>query len=117
MRLWETHSLYDLSPGTQLFPRAWCVCAVECKVNMFRYTPCSHQGERKYSCYTFLISTLDGVGSVKPGRALPPEWIPGIHWIEGWVGLRDALGKQARKNPLPGIKPRSYSFVIRYKTE
>jgi hypothetical protein len=55
-------------------------------------------GERSYSSYTFLISTLDRVcGQLHSTAALYP-WarIPDNHWIGGWVGLRAGLDKEDR---------------------
>jgi hypothetical protein len=52
--------------------------------------PCRQQGGEDYSSYSFLILALDGVsGQCHASATLyPQEWIPGTHWIGGWVGLR-----------------------------
>jgi hypothetical protein len=49
------------------------------------------EGERKYSCYSFLTSALDGVSITSRERT------PGTHWIGGWVGLRAGLDTEVRE--------------------
>jgi hypothetical protein len=56
------------------------------------------KGERKYSSYSFLTLTLDGVSGQRHAlAALYPRgkdlWCP---WIGGWVCLRAGLGTEAR---------------------
>jgi hypothetical protein len=54
--------------------------------------------ERRYSCYSFLTSALEGGEwlASRPGHALPPEErAPGTHCIGGWVGLRAGLHVEA----------------------
>jgi hypothetical protein len=69
-------------------------------------------GERRYSSYSFLISTLDGGewSASRPGRALPPpgQRTPCTNWIGGWVGPRAGLDAGARRKidcPCRGSNP------------
>jgi hypothetical protein len=50
-------------------------------------------GERSYSSYSFLTSSLDGGewSASRPGRALLRERAPGTHCTGGWVCLRAGL--------------------------
>jgi hypothetical protein len=61
--------------------------------------------------HEFLTSTLDeGEWSAsRPGRFIPRERVPRIHWIGGWVGPRAGLdggeGEKKNSQPLPGLEP------------
>jgi hypothetical protein len=68
------------------------------KLKLSHDTPWRHLGERKYSCYSFLTSALDGGewSASRPGRTLPREKIPGTLWIGGWAGLRAGLDTEEK---------------------
>jgi hypothetical protein len=66
--------------------------------------------KRRYSTYSFSISTLDGVNGQRHASAAlnPRERTPDTHCTGGWVGLRAGLDTEARGkilSHLSGIKP------------
>jgi hypothetical protein len=59
-----------------------------------RYTPWWRLGERRYSSYSFLTSTLDGLSGQ---RHVPAALCPGKRTSGGgWVGLRAGLDTEVR---------------------
>jgi hypothetical protein len=81
------------------------------KVNLslccfLNWAPC-HEGvlgEQRYSSTHSWTSALEGGewSASRPGRFIPRERTPGIHWIGGWVGPRDVLdGVVKRRIPSP----------------
>jgi hypothetical protein len=68
------------------------------KIKLSCYHHVGAKGERKYSSYSFLTSTLDGMSGKNHVLAMlyPQEWTPGTHWIGYWVGLRAGLDTEAR---------------------
>jgi len=59
--------------------------------------PCTRQGEKKYSSYSFLTSALDGVSGQRHAAAFYlREWIPGIHLIGRWLDIIAGLDTEAR---------------------
>jgi hypothetical protein len=79
-------------------------------------------GEARYSCYSFLISALDGgVWSASgPGRALPPKKRPPVPIVQKaeWAPEPVWTERLEEKNPLslPGIEPRSPGRPVRSQT-
>jgi hypothetical protein len=55
------------------------------------------KGEGKYSSYSFLISTLDGVSGQRHDLAAlyPRRKEPSTHWTGGWVDLTAGLDTEA----------------------
>jgi hypothetical protein len=60
------------------------------------------KGERIYSSYSFLTSTLDGVSCQChfPAALYPRGKDPCTHWIGAWVGLGAGVDIQARERNL-----------------
>jgi hypothetical protein len=56
-------------------------------------------GERRYSSYSFLTTTLDGVSGQRhaPAALCPGEMTPDTHYTGGWVGLRAGLDTEIRR--------------------
>jgi hypothetical protein len=57
-----------------------------------------HLGDRRYSSYSFLTSTLEGGewSASRSGRFTPGERAPGTHCTGGWVGPRAGLDAEVR---------------------
>jgi hypothetical protein len=64
------------------------VLLIYIKAKQSRYTPWWRLGERRYSCYSFFISALDGRDW---SASRPGDRTPGTHCTGGWVGLRARL--------------------------
>jgi hypothetical protein len=69
-------------------------------------------GEWRYSCAHSLTSALDRCewSASRPGRFIPRDRAPGIHWIGGWVGPRailDAVVKRKIPSSRRESKPRT----------
>jgi hypothetical protein len=103
---------------------SWCLCSVERSIQLRRYSErllgSPHMGkhlkstavpaichggttgERTYSSYSFLTSTLDGGewSASRPGRALLWGKDPGTHWTGGWLGSRACLDTETRRKIL-----------------
>jgi hypothetical protein len=63
---------------------------------LFRYRHAGAKGERMNSS-TFLTSALnEDEWCHIPAALCSKEWIPGTHWIQGWVDLRAGLDTEAR---------------------
>jgi hypothetical protein len=71
-----------------------------------RYLKAGAKGERKYSSYSFLTSSVDGVSGQSHALAAfyPLEITPVIHWIGGWVDLRAGLDTEARGKPFASVE-------------
>jgi hypothetical protein len=85
----------------RLLGKRWTtVC--KSKVKLSRYRHAGVKGETKYSAYSFLNSTLAGMSGqrLSPAAIYPADRTPGIHCIEGWVGLRAGLGSEASEKIL-----------------
>jgi hypothetical protein len=84
----------------------------KCKVKNVPLPPCRHQGERRYSSYSFLASALDGVSGQRhtPAGLYPRRkdpWYPLNRRLgrpQTWSGHR---GYRKDLSPLPGIESRS----------
>jgi hypothetical protein len=74
----------------------------------------AHLGDRRYSSYSFLTSTLEGGewSAARPGRALPPGKEPPVPIVQeaGWAP-EPVWTQRLEENPLPlsGIEPRPSS--------
>jgi hypothetical protein len=68
-------------------------------------------GEWIYRCTFFLTSALAGSewSFSRPGRFIPGERAPGIHWIGGWVETRAGLDEVEKRKflTLPGFELRT----------
>jgi hypothetical protein len=57
-----------------------------------------------------LILALDGGewSTSRPGTFTTEDFVPGTHWIEGWMGIRACLKAVEKRKilPLPGIEIR-----------
>jgi hypothetical protein len=78
-------------------------------------------GERRYSSYSFLTSTLDGGewSASRPGRALPRGKNSGTHCTGGWVGRpRAGLDAEARRKIPVSVGDRTpvVQSVVRHYT-
>jgi hypothetical protein len=78
-------------------------------------------GERSYSSYSFLTSTLDGVSGQlhAPAALCPGEKTLLTHCTGGWVVPRAGLDTEVRGTillSLPGIEPRSPGRPVRSQT-
>jgi hypothetical protein len=67
--------------------------------------------------HVFLISALVGGewAASRTGGFAPGERVPGIHWIEGWVGPRTGLDAVEKREflSLPGLELRRLSHSAR----
>jgi hypothetical protein len=88
------------------------------KVKLSRYHDEGAMGERSYSSYSFLTSTIDRVSGQRhaPAALYPRLRTTGTHWTGGWVSLRDVLDTEARGKIIclcPGSNP--FRPVCRHK--
>jgi hypothetical protein len=101
----ETLATTHLKKHTALNPlRPWSTILI---YKVSKTVPLRHadaKGKRRYSSYSFLTSTLDGVSGQRhaPAALYPRERTPGTNWTGGWVDFRAGLDTEARgKIPCP----------------
>jgi hypothetical protein len=89
--------------GTDYLLGSQHICR-DCSKSKIKAVPLHYVGvkERKYSSYSFLTSTLHGVGWQRhvPSALYTRQKKPGTHWIGGWVGLTAGLDTEAKGNTL-----------------
>jgi hypothetical protein len=71
-------------------------CFLLNKAKQSRYTPWWRLGERRYSSYSLLTSSLDGVSGQRHAALCPGERTPGTHCTGGWACLTAGLDTEVR---------------------
>jgi len=86
------------------FPYSTSISEVQLKAKVYPRT--DYEGQDRRELYS--SSALDGCGQLTQGLdRLPPGKRTGLHFIRGWVGVREVLNGCKKSRLPPGFDPRT----------